>query len=865
MKEQTLFKTDIARGVWESKYKYQDETPYGTQERIARSLASVEKPEERDYWYNVFLKALVNHNEHGIPVGLKTVPGGRITANIGTGYKGASLLNCYISGPVKNATITYERKTEDGKLTVPVEYKSAETGDNMINICLTLMEQALTLGSEGGWGMNFSFIRPRGSIVKGIGVEHPGVVKFMEVFDKMAEVIVAGNNDGYIAPLKDHLTKEQLEHLRGMYKGPKKAMSRKGAMMAVLDISHPDIEEYILAKQKGKALTKFNMSVLITEEFIQAVKADEYFELKFNNTVYKKVKARKLYDLIMTSTFNRNEPGVLFHDNMQKNNPLAYIGDVNCTNPCGEIPGTPVTTTVCLLGSLNLPQYVNLDRSFNWDMYEEDVEVFARMLDNVCELHDKDLPAYLWATKNARQYGMGVNGFGSTLIMMGIPYNSPEGIEFARKINRIKLNICLQTSALLAKEKGKAALFNEEEYFNTRYWKEFLPGKLDQETIDLVKEHGLRNMKQTTNPPLGNGSVLCDNVSNGVEPVFMPKYERTYITDWPEGLSQENVKSILKEIRVADVTCWRGVWNDRTYYYEPHNRGLCAIEVIYDYGYKWVEENYPEDIVLEAPYLITTEKLKVEDHVAMQATFQEYLDQSISKTCNLPNNYSFEEFKSLYLEAHDKGLIGFTTYRDGTMESVLAKIEDKEEEKEVHIVSKYVKLPNTLDNGPTKIIKKEGIKFYIHFSYLPEDKNHSYPVAIWITTNHQYTGEAVYVNRATRSLNDLLLRYEIPEIEIDKQFGKMREDSPNARLAKSISMCLRHNLPIPAIISALENLEGDSISSLLTSVRKFLASHIKDGTKVHNKICENPVCKSTNLIYESGCYKCLDCGTSGCG
>lgn len=235
----------------------------------------------------------------------------------------------------------------------------------------------------------------------------------------------------------------------------------------------------------------------------------------------------------------------------------------------------------------------------------------------------------------------------------------------------------------------------------------------------------------------------------------------------------------------------------------------------------------------------------------------------VHNTCNIPNDYSFEDFKDLYLEAHNQGLIGFTTYRDGTMEAVLSKIEEKEEEQDVHIVNKYVKLPDELINGTTKIIKREGIKFYIHFSYLPEDKNYSYPVAIWITTNHTYTGEAVYVNRAIRSLCDLLLKYEIPEEQVDKTLEKFSKDQPNTKLAKSISMCLRHNLPIPVIINALENLEGDNISSLLTAVRKFLASHIKNGTKISGKKCTN--CGSTNLVYESSCAKCIDCGTSGCG
>lgn len=770
--------------------------------------------------------------------------------------------NCYINGPVKNATITYERKVPNSDITIPVVYKSPDTGDNMTNIVLTLLEQALTLGSEGGWGINMSFIRPRGSLVKTIGVEHPGVIKFMEIFDKMADVIVAGNNDGYTAPLKNYMTEQQLKDLQNLWKVSKKKMSRKGAMMCVLDINHPDIEEFILAKQQGKQLTKFNLSVLMTDEFLKAVEENDFFELKFDGKVYKKIKARQLYDLVMSSTYNRNEPGVLFYDNMQKNNPISYLGSTNSTNPCGEISGCPETTTTCLLGSLNLTQYVLPDRTFDWNQYEEDIKIFAHMLDNVIDLQNKDLPAYLWSIKNVRQYGMGLTGFGSMLYMMGIPYNSPQAIEMAEDLNKAKLNLCLQASALLAKEKGCAPMFDKEKYFKTNYWTKFLKGKLTEETIELVKTNGLRNLKHTTNPPSGNTSVICDNVSNGLEPVFMHNYERTIICNWPEGLTMNNVKSILKEIKVADVTCWRGDYNGVTYYYEPHNRGLCTVEIIYDYGYKWVWERYVSDLKENKGKYVTTNDLKVEDHLAIQVAFQSYIDQSVSKTCNLSKSYSFSDFKELYLSAWKNGLIGFTTYRDGTMESVLSKIEEKKVTSESHIIKKTVKLPEKFINGPTHVIKREHMKFYLHFSYLDEDKTMHYPIALWIQTNHQFPGEAVYVNRALRSLSDLLKNYEINESYITKLTDKYKNDLPSSKIAKLVSMCLRHNLPIPSIIGALENLEGDNISSLLTAVRKFLSMHIEDGTKAVGKKCD---CGSTNIVYESGCSKCLDCGSSNCG
>ena len=247
--------------------------------------------------------------------------------------------NCYVAGVVKNAIITYERKVPNSNIIIPIKYESPDTGDNMINIILTLLEQALTLGSEGGWGINISFIRPRGSLIKTIGVEHPGVIKFLEVFDRMAETIVAGNNDGYIAPIKNLMSEMQLKELQNLWRSPKKKQSRKGACMCILNIEHPDIEEFILAKQKGKRLTKFNMSILLTDKFLKAVEKDEIFELKFEDKVYKKVKARQLYNLIMTSTYNRNEPGVLFYDNLQKNNPLSYLGSITSTNPCAEVGG----------------------------------------------------------------------------------------------------------------------------------------------------------------------------------------------------------------------------------------------------------------------------------------------------------------------------------------------------------------------------------------------------------------------------------------------------------------------------------------------------------------------------------------------
>ena len=383
-----MFKTNLARENWESKYQYKNETPLETQIRAAKAVASVEEnPEE---WVDKFLRVLVKFDENDKPVGLKNTFGGRITANIGTDYYGTTLLNCFINGCVTNATIEYERKIPNTEETIKVSYKTEDNGDNLRNIMLTLLEQAETLKSEGGYGVNFGFIRPRGSLIKSIGIRHPGVVHYMGIWDIVANVIVQGDSDGYKDTVENHIKLD--EDIQTAIK----KQARKGAQMAVLPVWHPDIEEFVRAKQESGKLTKFNISVLVDNKFMDAVMNDDFYELHFQGKVFKKVKAKELYDLIMKSTYNRAEPGILYFDNMQANNPLAYMGDVIATNPCGEIPGNANTSTVCLLGSNNLTQYVNPDRTFDWEQYENDVCLFARMIDNVCDLTKAPLPQYEW-------------------------------------------------------------------------------------------------------------------------------------------------------------------------------------------------------------------------------------------------------------------------------------------------------------------------------------------------------------------------------------------------------------------------------------------------------------------------------------
>lgn len=902
--EDNIFSTSLARENWQSKYQYDNETPLETFKRVAKALASVEQ--DADYWYGRFLDMMVKTEEiepgKYRAIGLKNTFGGRITANAGTSYDGATLLNCFINLPPRGATVSYTHKFQDGS-EFDVEYYSGDSPDSLSNILLAMLEQAQTLKSEGGYGMNFGWIRPRGSVIKSLGIKHPGVVHYMDVWDKIASVIVLGDNDGYKDILKNYLNDDEELGVK------LKKQARKGAMMGVLNVWHPDIEEFIRAKQQPGRLTKFNVSVLVDDRFMQAVEQDEYYDLWFPEEteyryfgeaghvdivngemvagttfslenlheahatdadffvdpygmvyvkkVYKKVKATELYDLIMKSTYNRAEPGILFYDNMQRNNPLSYINDVIASNPCGEVPGF---LTVCLLGNVNLTQYVNKDRSFDWETYEKDLAVFSRALDNVNDLTKNSLPQYDWATQNVRQYGMGINGLGSALMMMGIPFNSEAALEFTDKVTALKEEITWRTSAELAAEKGTFPGYSEK-FLETNWFNSFT--KLTEETKELIRKNGVRNGKTTTNAPNGNTSVIADMTSNGIEPIFMLEYQRTYIADkWPEGLNRDNVTEVLTPKEVGGATVYEGDYNGVRYYFEPHNRGLCIIEPVMDYGYRWVKEHYPEDIG-NADYFTTTNELSVTDHVNSLAIVQRNLNQSTSKTVNLPAGYDFEDFKKLYLDGWKRGLNGLTTYVSGSMESVLSKVEDSKEEEVAsldHVLVDGVQLPETFVNGETHVIKRENAKFYIHFSYHPDDSTKMMPVAMWVNSND--STPLRQVNAAVKEVVNLLNRAGIKDELIQAMLEKIKEDRDHNRLARAVSMALRHNIPIAFIVDALNKVEDVYVSDLLFAVKKFLSTHIEDGTTVGGVKCE--ACGSDNVVFESGCFACKNCGSSSC-
>jgi ribonucleoside-diphosphate reductase alpha chain len=570
---------------------------------------------------------------------------------------------------------------------------------------------------------------------------------------------------------------------------------------------------------------------------------------------------------------------------------------------CGEIPGSTFVdkhyegadylepylsdeehhlgfTTVCLLGSVNLTRFINEDRTFDWDAYKETVSTFARMLENVNDIDMAPLPAYRWAIENIRQYGMGINGLGSALYMLGMKYGSDEAVEFTEKVNQIKDELTLKESALLAKDRGPFPMYDER-YLETPYFEDHC--KASEEVKDLVREYGVRNAKRLTNPPLGSSSVICDNVSNGIEPVFNHEYERTVIADdWPKGLNRDNVEDKLDKTQVGDTTAWRGEYGDRIWYWEPQNRGLCFVEKVRDYGYQWIMDHYPEDIEEDADYLATSQTLDIDAHVRMQEKVQDYCDQSVSKTSNLPNDYPFDDFKSLYKDAWEAGLVGFTTFRAGTMETVLDTNEEDDgtahdsllnlykdrdlvppdvETTDDDVIVRNVHLPDEFSNGQTEKVRGDGNKYYMHLSYLPGDDQ--FPVAFWIHSNELEDKEYVSLNRAVKAIQELLHDMGVDTRLVIDYTDKISDDHHHVRLGKMISMALRHNIGLPNIVSSIEEIEGDYVASTLTAVRKFLKERIEDGTQVRGATCNE--CGSENIVFESGCDKCLDCGSSSCG
>ena len=492
--------------------------------------------------------ALKDSEEHKMELqdifgNMRFLPAGRVQAAIGS-RRITTAYNCFVSGTIE---------------------------DSMNSIMEKASEAAETMRRGGGIGYDFSLIRPRGTRIKSLDSQSSGPVSFMGIFDAVCHTIASSGH-------------------------------RRGAQMGVLRVDHPDIREFIQAKRNSDKLVGFNISVGITDKFMEALSAeDDSFELVFEGIVHDTISARELWEMIMASTWDWAEPGVLFVDRIQEMNNLYYCETIAATNPCGEQP-LPAYGA-CLLGSFNLTRYVH-DGKFDFKQYKADIPHVVRAMDNVIDRTIYPLKAQSDEAKNKRRMGLGVTGLANAGEMLGYPYASEEFLAWTTKVLACLRDNAYRASAALASEKGAFPLYREQ-YLKSEFVKK-LPLPIRKE----IKAHGIRNSHLTSIAPTGTISLVSDNISGGIEPVFSHYYDRTIQTfDGP------------------------------------------IVERVSDYAYaRGIEGRTANDIT-------------VEEHLSVLTLAQEYVDSACSKTCNVGDDVDYERFKQVYVKAWEDGAKGCTTFR----------------------------------------------------------------------------------------------------------------------------------------------------------------------------------------------------------
>ncbi len=863
----TVFHDAFSEEVWRSTYKdHNDTTIDDTLMRVAKYVAGAEETEEKKAeWTEKFFDLLSD---------FKVTAGGRIYANAGTEWGGTTMMNCFVSP------------------------RPTHHVDSLPSILQDILNQCQTLKAEGGWGQNFSWIRPRGTFIKGIGVETPGAVKYMEVYDKTSDVITAGSGR------KSENTKA-------------KAKIRKGAMMGVMDVWHPDIIEFITAKQQPGRLTKFNISVNCTDEFMAKVlkvrelqkivddavptsysanaiadtkarlEETDKWDLRypdvrhpeydkqwtgdihkwdaagFPTVTYRTVSATWLWNLIMESTYNRAEPGVLFLDRANYFGPLNYLETIYATNPCGEQTLAP--GGVCNLGSLNLTQFVNKDLTgFDIDALKKYVRYLNRFLDNINSLSMAPLPEYLESMRKKRRIGIGILGWGSALFMLKIRFGSEQAAKLREEIMSTIAREAYMSSIDLAEEKGMFEFCIPEKHSIGVFIKSL---DLPQEYMDKVAKIGIRNSSLLSIQPTGNTSILANVVSGGLEPIFMPEYVRTVIVgEMPEEIAEVTPKwfegawnetELFKFAKEGDEQILKGVHNGTTYKID-RNRGLTKEVLCQDYGVRVMKDRKEWDP--KAEWAVTTTNLGVQDHINDLTGFARWVDSAMSKTVNVPNDYSFQDFQNIYLQAYQSGYVkGVTTYRAGTMTTVLAAKEEKgATNADEEIIKEDVQLPDSA-HATMKTLKAEGKKWYLSVVY--HENNVNRPFALFVQTNaHE---KNVVADEAVEILTKLARKKGVPKRHIDATLEKISSDNNSTKVARLLSLVLRHGVLIKNIVAALDKVESAYAGSFVFAVKKFLGSYIRDGEKVEDEKCME--CGSTQIVFSEGCKKCVSCGSSKCG
>lgn len=718
------------------------------------------------------------------------LPAGRIVAGAGTARK-VTLFNCFVMG------------------TVP---------DDMGGIFEHLKEAALTMQQGGGIGYDFSTLRPRGAPVKGVGADASGPLSFMDVWDAMCRTIMS-------------------------------AGSRRGAMMATLRCDHPDIEAFIEAKREANRLRMFNLSVLVTDAFMAAVKQNLPWELSFNGTAFRTVQARELWDKIMRATYAYAEPGVIFIDRINTRNNLHYCETISATNPCGEQPLPPYGA--CLLGSINLARLVKnpfeADAALDLDLLDDLTRRAVRMMDNTIDVSNFPLPQQEAEARNKRRIGLGITGLADALIMVGARYGSAASIKLIETWMKRLQRAAYLASTDLAKEKGAFPLFDREAYLAGETIRE-----LDADVRDAIAEHGIRNALLTSIAPTGTISLFADNISSGLEPVFSFTYTRTVLM--PDGSRRQ--------------------------------------EEVSDYAYRLYRQIKGDNAPLTEAF-VDAQGLAPADHVRVQAAVQKYIDSSISKTINVPEEIDFESFKDIYLMAYEQGCKGCTTYRPNDITGSVLTLK-KDDKKPVAAEASQAELPLQPLPRPMQTMKPRDPLAAGGVIYMtkPLDRPEALPgrtyKITWPDSEH-----AMYI-----TLNDILQDGRLRPFEVFVNSKNTEHYAWTVALTRMISAVFRRGGDVSFVVDELKAvfdprgghwMGGKYVPSLLAAIGGVIEQHLieigfmadpdnrreehavlalaanAESPKPLSGLRQCPKCGQPGLIKSEGCDTCTSCGYSKCG
>ena len=730
----------ISQEIWDMKYRFKD------------ADGTVHDQTLEDTWWRV-ARAVAAAEEPSVREtwassffeilsDFRFLPAGRIVAGAGTG-RSVTLFNCFVMGALD---------------------------DSMTGIFDGLKEAALTLQQGGGIGHDFSTLRPKGAPVKGVGADASGPLSFMDVWDAMCRTIMS-------------------------------AGARRGAMMGTMRCDHPDIEAFIAAKRDPLRLRNFNLSVLVTDAFMVAVKADAPWELGFGGHVYRTVSARGLWNQIMQSTYDYAEPGVIFIDRINAQNNLAYCEDIHCTNPCGEQP-LP-NYGACLLGSINLTRFVNhpfeASASLDGAALVKAVATAVRFLDDVVEVSNYPLAEQAREARAKRRIGLGLTGLADALAMCGLRYGSGPAAEAAGNWAKMVEEAAYHASSKLAAEKGPFPLFKAEDYLRGGHAR-----TLSKPLRQAIASVGLRNGLLTSIAPTGTISLFAGNVSSGIEPIFNVSYER-------KVRLADNSRMTLRVDDYAARLWW-------------HLKGT--------------DKPLPE-------VFVTTDDLTPHEHLVMQAAVQKHIDSSISKTINVPEACDFESFKEIYGEAYDLGLKGCTTFRPNEVTGSVLSTSSPGADNDVAVMERQAAL-----SGFTYKLKwpETDHAIYITMNDIMKDGKRR-PFEIFINSkNMEHFAWSVALTRMISAVfrrgGEVSFVVEELKAVFDPRGGQWMEGHYVPSLLAAIGEVIeKHMIEIGFLAP-----KAKADVALAGSTRKASC----------------PRCGELSLVFQEGCATCLSCGFSKC-